>query len=682
MLTLPLSSRRRTWKRAAAAGALTALLWPLASVTWAALPPATSPQPGTASTGVGARATLAWTQGQLDLIQNGGFEQGLTGWTVQTQGFQAGAIVNNGTQNPAGNDGPTPPLEGNNSVYLEQGFFGDSQVVLFQEVTIPTNTSRATLRWSHRIRSYGEFIFGANDVHGFVVQIVDSAAGQSLLLPFITEPGDPLLQDWTKRSVDLSPYAGRRLLIAFIAIMTNGDMTVHLDRISLVVDSPQGINSSVLMSTNNIVTVSDSLGTTQGQQWTVETLLPNTTYYWRIYNTFGADQVLGPTWSFTTAAAGALDHFGWSPLPDTVTGGSSVPVTLTALDAHGFRVNNFSGSAQLGLSHLDFSSPAPHLLGDEPFTALSEYENTTLGYAFTPTSDLWVTHFRTFAGDNVSLWTSNGDLLARKNLAVPAGSWIDTPLDQPVFLAAGRSYRLSVFARDLQTQYLRFDAPVTFAHGTIDQSYFNQGNGFPNSTHPAQWFFVDLAYQVHGGAGTESVQPAATESFVNGVWSGQLTLPNVDAPWAALSATTTDASVIPFSSPFALVSIADDDGDGLPNDWEEANDLDPDDPSDADEDFDMDGASNRDEYLAGTDPNDDASVLAITFIGVEGNDVVLRFPTVIGGTYRLDKASPLDPMNWMPWGAPMAGDDTQQEVRDADAATTGSAFYRLSVTRP
>jgi hypothetical protein len=48
---------------------------------------------------------------------------------------------------------------------------------------------------------------------------------------------------------------------------------------------------------------------------------------------------------------------------------------------------------------------------------------------------------------------------------------------------------------------------------------------------------------------------------------------------------------------------ADSDGDGMPDGWEVLHELNPNDPSDADEDPDGDGLTNLDEYLYGTDPN-------------------------------------------------------------------------------
>lgn len=50
--------------------------------------------------------------------------------------------------------------------------------------------------------------------------------------------------------------------------------------------------------------------------------------------------------------------------------------------------------------------------------------------------------------------------------------------------------------------------------------------------------------------------------------------------------------------------LDDEDGDGMPNNWEANNGLNPSDPSDAPLDPDGDGLTNLEEYLNGTDPND------------------------------------------------------------------------------
>ena len=79
----------------------------------------------------------------------------------------------------------------------------------------------------------------------------------------------------------------------------------------------------------------------------------------------------------------------------------------------------------------------------------------------------------------------------------------------------------------------------------------------------------------------------------------------------------------------------DDDGDGIPNGYEQAHGLDPLDPTDAIKDKDGDGMSNLQEYLAGTDATNSASVFHITSIIRTNNDVRITWMMGSGKTNAL-----------------------------------------------
>ncbi len=89
----------------------------------------------------------------------------------------------------------------------------------------------------------------------------------------------------------------------------------------------------------------------------------------------------------------------------------------------------------------------------------------------------------------------------------------------------------------------------------------------------------------------------------------------------------------------------DSDGDGLPDAWEAASGLNPNDPNDANGDADGDGISNRDEYLAGTYAFDPSDGFRLTLTGVTpAGDSNLEFFAIRGRTYTI-QASP-DLQHW------------------------------------
>ena len=121
---------------------------------------------------------------------------------------------------------------------------------------------------------------------------------------------------------------------------------------------------------------------------------------------------------------------------------------------------------------------------------------------------------------------------------------------------------------------------------------------------------------------------------------------------------------------------SDADADGLPDAWEIAHNLDPNDATGnngANGDPDHDGMTNLQEYQAGTDPQSAASVLALQLLSV--NPAVLRF------TARPDKSYSIEYCNTLgtAWSEliHINADPVGQVWDVTDASTNTMRFYRL-----
>ena len=117
------------------------------------------------------------------------------------------------------------------------------------------------------------------------------------------------------------------------------------------------------------------------------------------------------------------------------------------------------------------------------------------------------------------------------------------------------------------------------------------------------------------------------------------------------------------------------DGDGLPDWWEFAHGLDPQDATGqngANGDPDGDGVSNMDEYLAGTDPQNPQSNLRLDIAG--SGSITLQFTAQAGHSYTLQSAPAIDG----PWSSLTNTNAlATQTITVIDSPTNSVTFYRI-----
>jgi hypothetical protein len=123
----------------------------------------------------------------------------------------------------------------------------------------------------------------------------------------------------------------------------------------------------------------------------------------------------------------------------------------------------------------------------------------------------------------------------------------------------------------------------------------------------------------------------------------------------------------------------DTDGDGLPDAWESANGLNPNDDTDAAKDSDGDAATSREEFIAGTDPQNVASVLRAVQTFLPNGSADITFDAVAGKSYRIEATSELNGESWTVIATlPVQGASSPVTVHDPDAVSAKRRFYRVT----
>jgi hypothetical protein len=89
-------------------------------------------------------------------------------------------------------------------------------------------------------------------------------------------------------------------------------------------------------------------------------------------------------------------------------------------------------------------------------------------------------------------------------------------------------------------------------------------------------------------------------------------------------------------------------------------------------------ASNRDEFLAGTNPTDPASTLPLLAIEWSGADVRLRFSSMLGKRYQLQQATTLAAEGWTDVGSVRSGTGSLLQITHPND-NHAQRFYRVRV---
>lgn len=165
---------------------------------------------------------------------------------------------------------------------------------------------------------------------------------------------------------------------------------------------------------------------------------------------------------------------------------------------------------------------------------------------------------------------------------------------------------------------------------------------------------------------------------------GLLVITNIQTSNAGpYTVTVTNLAGATAASPgITLTVLADVDQDGMSDAWEALQGFSSQTAQDASLDADGDGVSNRDEYVAGTDPRSSASRLSLS-VEQQSPAVVIRFNAISNQTFSVLYRTNLDSSAWLKWvDVPSRSTNRLVEVRETNAAPDLRLYRVVAPAQP
>src|SRR6185503_16785050 len=129
-----------------------------------------------------------------------------------------------------------------------------------------------------------------------------------------------------------------------------------------------------------------------------------------------------------------------------------------------------------------------------------------------------------------------------------------------------------------------------------------------------------------------------------------------------------------------ITTLADSDGDGIPDQWEIAYGFNSTNATDRALDSDGDGMANWAEYQAGTDPTNALSNLRISSLVWSNGALRMEFDAVSNRTYAIQYKPSVDATNWLTLTGIVGRRTNRTEVM-FDSPIVTNRFYRIVTPR-